>query len=54
MKKSEILTLLFLSHQDLNHLETLTDYVEQFETIEKQFAGILSDRESKSSSDLQQ
>jgi len=48
MKKSELLTLLFLSHRNLDHLETLSDFIDQFDEIEKQFQSLLDNRESKS------
>lgn len=47
MKKSEILTLLFLDHQKLDNLKSMNDYVEQFEVTEKQFQAILDSREEE-------
>lgn len=41
MKKSEILALLFLLKNDLDSLKSLSDYVKQFNEIEKQFAGVM-------------
>ena len=50
-KRSEIIALLFLSHQNLDHLKSLEDYIEQFDVVEKQVQGIMDVLETKASSD---
>lgn len=48
MEKSEIITLLFLSKQDLSHLVKLGDYIKQFDEVEKQVKSLLENNEFKS------
>jgi len=51
LEKSEIIALLFLSKQDLSHLKTYGDYIDQFNETEKQVKAVLENRKSKSSPD---
>lgn len=46
MTKAEIIALLFLSNTDLSHLETIVDYVDQFDEAVRQVQAVLESREN--------
>lgn len=49
MTKSEMIALLFLCKSDLSHLETLNDYIDQFDEIARQVQGIIENKETSNS-----
>lgn len=44
MDKSQIIALLYLIKSDTNQLQSLDDYIKQFEVIEENVRGILENR----------
>lgn len=41
MEKSEAITLLYLMNQDLSHLSSVSDYIDQFNETEKQVKSVI-------------
>lgn len=41
MDKAELITLFWLMKNDCSHLKTISDYVEQFNVVEKQVRGVM-------------
>ena len=48
MDKSQIIALLYLIKSDTNQLQSLDDYIKQFEVIEENVRGILENRKNES------
>lgn len=47
MDKSQIIALLYLIKNDTNQLQSLDDYIKQFEVIEENVRGILENRKKE-------
>lgn len=47
MDKSQIIALLYLIKSDTNQLQSLDDYIKQFEVIEENVRGILENRKKE-------
>lgn len=48
MDKAQAIALLYLLKNDTNQLQSLNDYIEQFEVIEENVRGILENRKNES------
>lgn len=42
MTKAEIIAALWMSNHDMSHLETLNDYIQQFDELTKQIESAIS------------